>query len=74
MRLDRVFECEIVPNSSFYEVFKQPAVQYTIAAKYKLFGDRQVYRAEYKFDKLKCTEQQRKSGGAPKRETWIHKD
>lgn len=74
MRLDRVFECEVVPNSKFFEVFKQPAVTYTIAAKYKLFGDRQVYRAEYRFDKLKCTEQQHRSGSAPKRETWIHKD
>jgi hypothetical protein len=74
LRLDRVFSCEIVPNGKFFEIFKQPAVTYTIAAKYKLYGDRQIYHIEFKFDTQKCTENQHKSGGAPKRETWIHKD
>jgi hypothetical protein len=51
LRLDRVFECEVVPNSAFFDLFQRPAVTYTIAAKYKLFNDRQIYRAEFRFDK-----------------------
>ena len=69
-----MFECEVVPNSAFFELFQRPAVTYTIAAKYKLYNDRQVYRAEFKFDKLKCNERDHKGGNAPCRETWIHKD
>ena len=46
----------------------------TIAAKYKLFGDRQIYKAEYRFDRVTCAEKDHKNGKAPTRETWIHKD
>lgn len=63
-----------MPNSKFFELFKRPAVTYCIAAKYKLFGDRQIYHTEYRFDKQKCTERELKAGNAPKREVWIHKD
>ena len=45
-----------------------------ISAKYKLYGDEQVYRAEYKFDRVKCSQKQHQQGQAPIRETWIHKD
>lgn len=55
LRLDRVFECEVIPNSTFFDLFKRPAVTYTIATKYKLFGDKQIYHAEYRFDKQKCS-------------------
>ena len=40
LRIDRVFNCEVMPNSKYFELFQRPAVTYTIAAKYKLFGDR----------------------------------
>ena len=33
-----------------------PTVTVLISAKYKLFGEDEVYRAEYKFDRVKCTE------------------
>ena len=29
-----------------------------ICAKYKLFGEDEVYRAEYKFDRVKCSDKQ----------------
>ncbi len=45
-----------------------------LCAKYKLFGEDEVYRAEYKFDRVKCSEKDHQEGGAPVRETWIHKD
>ena len=45
-----------------------------ICAKFKLYGDNQIYRAEYKLDRVKCGEKAHKNGQAPKRETWIHKD
>ncbi len=45
-----------------------------LCAKYKLFGEDEVYRAEYKFDRVKCSEKNHQEGSAPVRETWIHKD
>lgn len=74
IRIDRVFCCELVSEGPGIMVQNLPIVSVTICAKYKLYGEDEVYRAEYKFDRVKCSERQHEEGNAPGRETWIHKD
>ena len=74
LRLDRVFNCEVIAEGQGVKPQKLNALTICICAKYKLFGDDQVYRAEFEFDRVKCSDKQHKAGKAPTRETWLHKD
>jgi len=74
IRIDRVFQCELVSEGPGIKTQKLDCVSVTICAKYKLFGEDEVYRAEYKFDRLRCSSKQHQEGKAPTRETWLHKD
>ena len=58
IRIDRVFQCELVSEGPGIQIQKLPTVTCMICAKYKLFGEDEVYRSEYKFDRVKCTERQ----------------
>lgn len=74
IRIDRVFQCELVSEGPAIKTQKLNTVCMTISAKYKLFGEDKIYRAEYKFDRVRCSDRQHVEGKAPKRETWLHKD
>ena len=74
IRIDRVFQCELVSEGPGVITQNLPVVSAMICAKYKLFGEDEVYRAEYKFDRVKCSSRDHSEGKAPTRETWIHKD
>ena len=74
VRIDRVFQCELVSEGPGIKTQNLPTVSCVIAARYKLFGEDEVYRAEYKFDRVKCGDRQHQEGKAPVRETWLHKD
>jgi len=47
LRIDRVFECEVVGEQA------KDAVTFCLAAKFKLLGKEQVSRAEFRFDRIK---------------------
>lgn len=74
LRIDRVFQCELVSEGPGIKQQVKNIVTMNICAKFKLHNDNQIYRAEYKLDRVKCSEKTHKSGQAPKRESWIHKD
>ena len=69
-----MFVCELLAEGPAVKAQKLYQVTMNICARYKLYGDDQIYRAEYKFDRVKCSEAQHREGKAPCRETWIHKD
>jgi hypothetical protein len=56
IRIDRVFQCELVSEGPAIKTQNLPIVSVMLCAKYKLFGEDEVYRAEYKFDRVKCTD------------------
>ena len=60
LKLDRVIECELIDNKVLH-----PNKTLRISYNYKLFGDRRMYRADYKFDVMK---------GKKQRLTWLHQD
>ena len=74
IRIDRVFQCELVSEGPAIKTQNLDCVSATICAKYKLYGEAEVYRSEYKFDRVKCSDRQHREGKAPTRETWLHKD
>ena len=58
IRIDRVFQCELVSEGPGIKKQNLDCVTVTICAKYKLYGEDEVYRAEYKFDRVKCSDRQ----------------